>query len=419
MSKSDTTYKNPSVDELMNFIRKVKLQGIPPKLMNRKYRMYFDETGNARKFRITDEGFNSDEKEYFILGGLASKKEIPLHKVEYLFDKFKLKESQQEIKFKHITYKAKDFLELLEKPLVQELIDWIFDNNYWIHFQLFDNFYYGIVDIVDSLEIQVTDFNTQRELKTALFNALKANRDETLNIFRKYDYPNVETPKEFLEDILVLIKDYRGSEDYVETLRGGNTYIFEILEHFIQKSMESDLVFLQANIPRLLIDEYYQLYLTRITNFKNSKLIFDHEVEVERHFSEIGVKAKNFKFVDSNPFKAQNEGKYIDEKTHKLVQVSDLIVGVLRMYFKHATLDAGKHFEKLRQVLGINSIQEEYYKKFITILNRSVNENLMFRMYVTDIYRQSDIESYLKPKIFNKKLKNIFAKFEKLGERNE
>ena len=42
--------------------------------MDKEYVLYYDETNNARVFKLTEEGFNFDEHAYFILGGLAFEK---------------------------------------------------------------------------------------------------------------------------------------------------------------------------------------------------------------------------------------------------------------------------------------------------------------------------------------------------------
>lgn len=37
------------------------------------YMLFYDETNNPRTFRLTETGFNVNEKEYFILGGVGFK----------------------------------------------------------------------------------------------------------------------------------------------------------------------------------------------------------------------------------------------------------------------------------------------------------------------------------------------------------
>lgn len=52
----------------------IEMGGLSLKKMNKTYEMFFDETNNPRLFRITEEGFNIDDKAFFILGGLVFEK---------------------------------------------------------------------------------------------------------------------------------------------------------------------------------------------------------------------------------------------------------------------------------------------------------------------------------------------------------
>ncbi|PFQ47852.1 hypothetical protein COK05_08940 [Bacillus cereus] len=76
-----------------------------------KYTFFYDETNNPKKFRITTEGFNVNENEFFILGGIAyrSENQISDEKVNALFSELMTQKNMKEIKFKQASKGAKDF----------------------------------------------------------------------------------------------------------------------------------------------------------------------------------------------------------------------------------------------------------------------------------------------------------------------
>ena len=119
--------------------------------MDKEYVLYYDETNNARVFKLTEEGFNFDEHAYFILGGLA-------------FEKGKI--LQQSI--------TDELVELLSKPKFKIFVEWLEKNNCWIHYTYLDNFYFSIVDIIDMLpESAIGGLNFSRDLKNSLYYYIK------------------------------------------------------------------------------------------------------------------------------------------------------------------------------------------------------------------------------------------------------
>ncbi|EIP8269271.1 hypothetical protein LT234_002618, partial [Enterococcus faecalis] len=166
----------------MDYTKVVKaiseLHNVPK--MDKEYELYYDETNNSRVFRLTDDGFNFNEKAYFILGGLAFEKgKYPSEdSLKNLIEKLKVQQNSMEIKFKHIQQKAKVFLELISKKRVRDFIEWLYDNKCWIHYSYRDNFYYSIVDIVDSLEeSSFGGFEFNRELKSTLYDWITKDKD--------------------------------------------------------------------------------------------------------------------------------------------------------------------------------------------------------------------------------------------------
>jgi hypothetical protein len=76
------------VDEYRNMIS--DFSGLP--LFDENCSFYYDETGNVRKFRLTENGVNAEEgiANDFILGGVLFKGDTPPCDVDRLFDELRI-----------------------------------------------------------------------------------------------------------------------------------------------------------------------------------------------------------------------------------------------------------------------------------------------------------------------------------------
>lgn len=359
----------------------LELCGIDQKRSNKKYRMFFDETNNVRKFRLTDTGFNTDANLFFVLGGIVSDIEIPLKSINELWNSISESKSQDELKFKTIRKGAKTFPDLLNKPHFQRVINWILENNYWIHFFYMDNFYYSITDIVDSLPFasKVGSLHASRHYKTALYQAIKFNRNKCIQIFRENNYPDVKNSIAFLNSIEELIKDYIKSDEFEAYYHSKNDPTFSIILQGINKAKKEGLPFLTDNVSGELIKEYYLIYYQQIVLFENSYLTFDHEVDVEREIDKIALKNNNYQFVESSISKALERHEFIDEKTHKLVQLSDILVGAMGMFLTYINSDDTNFLINISEATNWNKKQLKTFNEWTLLLQNSLNENEFFK----------------------------------------
>ena len=85
------------------------LNGIPP--FEEEMTFYYDESGNCRKFSLTDAGFNNTDalKGDFVLAGVAHEGRSFDIDVPSLYAALDYKEGQKELKFKHLFHNSKDF----------------------------------------------------------------------------------------------------------------------------------------------------------------------------------------------------------------------------------------------------------------------------------------------------------------------
>lgn len=329
--------------------------------IEKEYILYYDETNNPRTFKITDNGFNVNEHDFFILGGIGFEADnfASTDDIDELFDAFLLQANVTEVKFKHIRNNAQDFLELISKPKVAVLIDWLFEKKYLIHYSYVDNFYYTIVDIVDSMEESWSGgLDLNRVLKNSLYSLIKENRNLFLSLLIEMDYPNIKNHDKFVEKLV----------DWLGSLNIKDDFYLEYLRNILKSYRERKLPLLENNEDRIAIGDYSTFYINLIITYPNANHIFDHELYIEEIMDAnmkelLGHESIKYKFVDS--------------KDERLVQVSDLIIGVLRYWM--AFLESAS-IKNLGEILNkISESQKINLKKFQEILLYSLRISTGFK----------------------------------------
>ena len=98
------------VEDMKNAIK--DLHGIEP--CKDVMTFFYDESGNCRKFSLTEKGVNSQDSLWgdFVLAGVAydgTEHEIDING---LYQALEFKEGQKELKFKHLYHNSQDFCAL-------------------------------------------------------------------------------------------------------------------------------------------------------------------------------------------------------------------------------------------------------------------------------------------------------------------
>lgn len=273
----------------------LNLQDIPP--CKDVFTFYYDETGNCRKFRLTENGVNNSNalENNFILGGVAFSGINKQINFDMLFSSLGFdKEHQKELKFKHLFHNSNNFLNFMESKRASTFLNWLDKNDLYIHYCTLNNLYYSLVDIVDSLRSEKSiQYNIQ--LKNELYNFTTSYSDEVLNILYNHSYPNIRNVALFSDDFCSLINRHESK----------NNYFLNILQNELKLSAQKgELTFIQDNEPNILINEYYLFYLRRCGMFSKSFHYFDEEPTVQKQFQNItlqekGEIIKNYSFLPS------------------------------------------------------------------------------------------------------------------------
>ena len=284
---------------------------------NRKCTFYYDESNNIRKLWLDENDFNAPIDSDFVLGGVMYFGDKSTANVDSLKTKLRLQKSAKEMKFKHIS-KAKSFLECLNEEKVLFFLQWLYDSDLYIHFSNVNNLYFAIVDIIDSIdEPDYIPFIYQ--MKNELYKLVRKNYRDFYSLLVRCNYPNVSS-----KDIDYFYTHILG---YIDNSCVDIPFDLEILRQGIKAARkQKELSFLQENMEKTVIENYFSFYTRPIGVFPHAEHIFDNEYKIEEIFAKYEFyngdsKLENYEFVNSI--------------NTPLVQVSDCIVGLLGKYYTY------------------------------------------------------------------------------------
>lgn len=285
------------------------------------YTIYYDESNNIRKLRLTDKGLNIGEPVCFALAGVFHEgNPRPIN-----FGNFRaaarIPDSVEEVKLRTLAFG--DFLRCMGSKKIEAFLDWMQDEGLLIHYQSTDVLYWSIVDIIDSLGkggIVGRQMDVDMTVKNALYDVLRTDLPATAALLHGFDYPNVGRARrvDFLNSLIARVeKDRRLIRADLRTL------LLSVLRD--ARELPS-LPFLEGEAAGLLIGTFRDFYLNRIALFNNSRHILDEESEIEQALSatgwhSAGQPVSNYCFVDS--------------KVEPGIQASDVIAGITAKLFDY------------------------------------------------------------------------------------
>lgn len=343
----------------MNFeieeIRKMSKQMFGLKELDSKFKFFYDETNNIRRFHLQEDKFNESILTNFILGGIVLEdgQEVNL---EELFNGFGLQKNVVEVKLKNLA--KGNFLECLTSIQLQSIFKFLISEKLFIHYSSLNFLYFSTVDIIDSL-IEATgidyDLYHNRALKNDLYICVKRNIDEFIEIFYEYEYPNIKKDKvsKFIDKLIEIFS--------TEPKSKGNLTILMLLK---ESKKTENLFFIMDEQNYELIKNFTHFYTRTIYLFLNSEHIFDKEESIEPLIEKLDLtyennKIKNYCFVDS--------------KDNQLIQLSDIIIGLIGKFYNF--INENSIDEIIKQLGKINENQQNTLKLFFQILMESEMRN--------------------------------------------
>ncbi len=341
------------------------------------YTFYYDETNNARRFRLKEDGFNASIYENFVLGGIVYKGKNKYIDTDKLFKDLKLQSTVKELKGKHISNKS-NYIECIKSDKLNIFLKWLDNNDIYLHYSNMNNLYFAIVDIVDSVIDERIGYNMEfiYYLKNVLYKYIKEDIDFIQEVFYKFKYPNIR--KEVCHEFCSYLIDWI---DGVSAHNHDEGFALEFLRQCIKKARkENDLLFLEDNTDYILMNDFSSIYIQSIFMFPNSYHIFDEETEV-------------FKIVDNKKLYMFEEllNNYVCVKStdNKLIQISDVIIGHLGKYFTFINKTNSKNYESIIDKLGSLELENIY------LLNKLIDKSdKTNKAFIQNTCCISDINKY-------------------------
>ena len=339
------------------------LNGIAP--FDEVMTFFYDESGNCRKFSLTENGVNSTDalKGDFVLAGVAYEgldKEID---VSGLYKALDYKEGQKEIKYRHLYNKSKDFLSFMGSARATAFLEWLEKSGLYIHYSALNNLFYSLVDLVDSLW---DDFPQCMvffwEIKSAHYDFTAIHTDEIIQLLYRFDYPNVTDCQGFCMELCNYIASYSNDDEYYPG------FFLELLRQMLETAgKKNKLIFVQDNTPYVLVKEYYLFYLERCQIFSKSIHAFDEEPAVQKQLQDVEL-VENGKVLQNYSFVSSDKNIYI--------QISDLVAGLLRGLFMFLDSTSFEDIPKL--VAEMNVEQATNFKIIWDMLSKSNSKSMLF-----------------------------------------
>jgi len=349
-------------------------KGIPVEYRKRRETLYYDETNNVKHVGIKNNGrLNIDNLDtYFVLGGIQSDFEITEKELEGLLGKKKELKARTDLKG--------DFLKIMSKGIVENLLKLVYLRRWCIHFFAVQPIYYSFVDIVDSLfdnEVLTLDY------KSLLYHIFKSDFNSSITILKKYKYPNIKDKEvvNFLDDLAILVEKYllQNKHDVYE-----EEMINDLLNSINEvKNGNKRLTLLCNEEPNLWVNSFSWFYYKEIASFPAKKLIFDQEDQVENHLRNNpivvnGVKLTNYSFVKSSD--------------SPIIQLCDYVVAILKKYFVFLDRDISL-IEK--DIFQLDQVQLANFMMLNTILLYSKEYNPLFFNYILDYKIPQKVDYYM------------------------
>lgn len=280
--------------------------------------LYYDETNNVRKLRLTDNGLNVAKHDNFVLGGIVLKPGQSIGDIEELRKLLWIQKTAEEVKFDLVA--KGDFEKVLDSSKLNKVFAWLVERGVGVHYVNVNILNWFILDIVESLvaDDRFEDFFPfHREIKNEFHRMAIADLPAFLTLLRRYSFPDIDRSKtnEFMDEIRAVVQRHW-------PLRP-NDATWMLHDLFNRARSLPELAFLVDETPNELIDGFSGFFIDRICTFRNARQVLDEEYEIQEAMAKFqlmnGDREVDFTFADS---------KAVAE-----IQLADIVVGFLGKYF--------------------------------------------------------------------------------------
>ncbi len=335
------------------------------KRMNEKYHFYYDESNNIRKHWLKEGSLNTDINTNFVLGGVVHHENDIDFDVLKLSEDLKLQKNIKEIKFNKIAHG--NFIECLRSEKLNVFLNWLLESDLYIHYMAVNLFYFSIVDIVDSAisnsdMIETLDLDFVNNMKACLHLIALKEEEYFISLLVKYDYPNIKKIEisDFINKLIELIMKYEDESDL-------HIWLVKLRQLLKENLKKGELIFVENNDDHILMEDFVVFYMQPIYMFINSEHRFDKESIVFERIKEMKLTFNNIQI---------NNFEELDSKDNLLVQLSDVIAGLMAKFFDYIT---GNDIENIKlNIENLSKIQNDNFVTFCKIIDKSDKYNRAF-----------------------------------------
>jgi hypothetical protein len=328
---------------------------------------YYDETNNYRKLRLRDGKLNIEGDGDFMLGGIVVNDGVRIE-LDGIYKQIRLDKSANEMKFKHVA--SGNFETILNSKKLKTILDFILQNEIYIHLQRINVLYWSVIDIVESVMVEHSEeYITINHLylKDLLYQTLIQKKAETLTLLSDFSYPDVESAKLslFYAKLIGLVKPQLTKDNDLHRL------LISVLE--LGSHLE-EAVFIQNEERGLLLGDFSHFYRYRALMFPNSYHYFDAEMQVEENLRATG-NSFNGIILDNYSF--------IDSKQNPAIQLADVTVGYFARLYNFCKGRSPAEFRSIRNSLNKNQL--ELLKLSRSIIDKSDAQNQAYFHHIIPI----------------------------------
>ncbi|RRI19173.1 DUF3800 domain-containing protein [Pseudomonas aeruginosa] len=353
------------------------------------YTFYYDESNNIRSLYLTGGRFNTDSHDNpspcFVLAGIVHRGGQANSKCEELIAALALPPTAKELKFNQVA--KGQFVDNLKSAKLKQVLTWLVDSDYYLHYMNLNMEYWSIVDVIDDCCDHVDRYGLLNYApaggrrpyvdyhKDALYYLMRKYKSDFLAALTKYRYPNVTSKNAapFIKRLNEIAKKNRQVSAHI-----GGKVSKEDLSRTISLSKLFDMCrnietldMVYTTEPFKLIDGLSVFYRHTISLFSSSSHIFDNEYGIEESF-------KSIKFLDS--VLGSSDFKFVDSKQYPAVQVSDVISGLFKNYFTFIAKSSVSEIVEARN--SLTEKQLECLAKLKELIEKSDDEQPEFFYHV-------------------------------------
>ncbi|TWB18823.1 hypothetical protein FBZ89_109209 [Nitrospirillum amazonense] len=276
-------------------------------------KIFYDESENFRKVRITNNGFNNDIRKAFVLAGIALQpgQEVPSEAT--LRSLTMMQSNMPEIKFDYIANGT--YENILKSRKLEAFLAHLVEKKIVVHYSVIDLLYWTLVDIIDNT------IGPNWDLKNELFRGAIQSNGKITDLLYRYEFPVIPDGKtqaflSELKDILAALQHHPDNPH--------PPVLMEAIDMMIAHPDIED-AFFSTGTKHEVVEGLSSHYFHCVYKFPKATHLFDREVEIEDALSDLELQDNgnpvNFSFCDS--------------KSEFGIQIADVIAGLFSRHFTY------------------------------------------------------------------------------------